>query len=61
MTEPTDLEEAAYWAEEAAAAVRARDESIRRAREGGATLRAIADAAGLSHTQVANILKKEQQ
>lgn len=36
-----------------------RDTAIRQMRSEGATLRAIAEAAGLTHTAVANILKKE--
>ena len=46
------------WARKAQEATRNRDEAIRQMRANGATLRAIAEAAGLTHTAVAKILAK---
>ena len=48
--------EVASWARKAREATARRDEEIRRMRDEGATLRAIAEAAGLTHTGVAKIL-----
>lgn len=39
-------------------AIERRDEAIRQMRAGGATLRAIGEAAGISHAAVAKILAK---
>lgn len=52
------LKEAAYWADKARAATTNRDEAIRRARDEGASLRVIAEAAGLTHTAIAKILAR---
>lgn len=46
------------WANKARYATERRDEAIHRMRDEGATLRAIADAAGLTHTAIAKILAK---
>lgn len=54
----TPAKAVANWAEKARAATRRRDEAIRQMRAGGASLRAIGEAAGLSHTAVANILNR---
>lgn len=51
--------EVASWARKAREATLRRDEAIRAMRGEGATLRAIADAAGLTHTAVAKILSRE--
>jgi hypothetical protein len=45
-----------YWADKAREATVQRDEAIHRMRAEGSTLRAIAEAAGLTHTAVAKIL-----
>ena len=50
--------EVAQWAKKAREATARRDEAIRRMRDEGATLRAIAEAAGLTHTAVAKILRR---
>lgn len=46
------------WAVKAQHATARRDEAIRQMRDEGATLRAIAEAANLSHTAVAKILAR---
>lgn len=43
-----------------ATAIRRRDIAIRHARNQGASLRAIADVAGLTHSHVANIVDEEE-
>lgn len=48
-------------AKKARIATERRDAAIWVMRDEGATLRAIAEAAELSHTQIANILKKRSQ
>jgi DNA invertase Pin-like site-specific DNA recombinase len=48
--------EVASWAKKARDATVQRDVAIRRMRDEGSTLRAIAEAAGLTHTAVAKIL-----
>jgi hypothetical protein len=45
---------------QAARASAARDEAIRRARWDGATLRAIAEAAGLSYARIFQIVKADE-
>lgn len=50
--------EVASWARKAREATARRDEEIRRMRADGATLRAIAEAAGLTHTAIAKILAR---
>lgn len=50
--------EVASWARKAREATKRRDEAIRAMRAEGATLRAIAEAASLSHTAVAKILAR---
>jgi len=51
--------EVASWAKKAREATARWDEEIRRMRSEGATLRAIAEAANLSHTAVAKILGRD--
>jgi len=51
--------EVASWAKKAREATAQRDAAIRRMRDEGSTLRAIAEAAGLNHQTVANILAKQ--
>ena len=51
--------EVAVWANKARAATLRRDKAIRQMRDEGATLRAIAEAAGLTHTAIARILDRE--
>lgn len=46
----------ASWSRKAREATLRRDQEIRRMRAEGATLRAIAEAAGLTHTAIAKIL-----
>lgn len=46
----------ASWSRKAREATLRRDEAIRAMRAEGATLRAIAEAAGLTHTAIAKIL-----
>jgi hypothetical protein len=48
----------AEWSDLARTATQRRDESIRAMRAAGATLREIGEWAGLSHTQIRNILDK---
>lgn len=48
----------ASWARKAREATTRRDDEIRRMRDEGATLRAIAEAASLSHTAVAKIIAR---
>jgi len=48
----------ASWARKAREATSRRDEAIHQMRSEGATLRAIAQAAGLTHTAVAKILAR---
>lgn len=50
--------EVASWARKAREATARRDKAIRAMRAEGASLRAIADAASLSHTAVAKILAR---
>lgn len=50
--------EVASWARKAREATSRRDEAIARMRDEGASLRAIAAAAELSHTAVAKILER---
>ena len=52
------LRRAARAAEKAARASEERDEAIRAAHAGGETLRAIAEATGLSHQRVHQIVQK---
>ena len=47
-----------YWAEEARVATICRDEAIRQMRAEGASLRTIAQAAGLTHMAISKILAK---
>ena len=47
------------WARKAREATARRDELIRQMRGEGATLRAIAEAAGLTHSAIALILKRQ--
>lgn len=54
----TTAQQVATWAEKARVATVRRDEAIRRMRDEGATLRAIAEAAGMTHPGVARILAK---
>ena len=49
-------EAVAYWAEEAIAATTARNEAIIAMRKTGASLRQIAETAGLSHGTIARII-----
>lgn len=51
-------QQVASWAKKAREATTARDEAIRAMRDEGASLRAIAEAARLSHTAIANILAR---
>lgn len=55
---PDPLDEVAAAAAELTRWTVARDAAIRRAREQGASLRTIADAAGLNHQTVANICNR---
>lgn len=48
----------ASWAKKAREATARRDEEIRKMRTDGATLRAIADSAGLTHSAIARILAR---
>lgn len=48
----------ASWSRKAREATLHRDEAIRAMRAEGATLRAIAEAAGLTHTAIAKILAR---
>lgn len=48
----------AVWARKAREATERRDAEIRQMRGEGASLRAIAEAAGMSHTAVAKILAR---
>lgn len=50
--------EVASWARKAREATGRRDEEIRRMRAEGSTLRAIAEAAGLTHTAIAKIVNR---
>lgn len=50
--------EVASWARKAREATARRDQAIRRMRDQGASLRAIAEAASLSHTAIAKILSR---
>jgi DNA invertase Pin-like site-specific DNA recombinase len=50
--------EVASWARKAREATVQRDDAIRRMRDEGSTLRAIAGAAGITHTAVAKILAR---
>lgn len=50
--------EVALWARKAREATAQRDVAIKAMRDEGASLRAIAEAASLSHTAVAKILAK---
>lgn len=50
----------ASWARKAREATARRDTLIRDMRSEGASLRAIAEAAGLTHTAVAKIVAREQ-
>lgn len=50
--------EVASWARKAREATMERDQAIHRMRDDGSTLRAIAEAAGLTHTAIAKILGK---
>lgn len=59
MIAPSQTVEAVTrWSEEARAATVARNEAIRNMRDAGASLRQIAEAAGLSHGAVAKILAR---
>lgn len=51
------LEAVRYWSEEQTAAKSARDDAIRAAVAGGASLRVVAEHAGLSHSAVAKIVR----
>lgn len=51
-------QEVARWAQKARRAVAARDEAIVAYRATGASLRDVAEAAGLSHTAVAKIVAR---
>jgi lambda repressor-like predicted transcriptional regulator len=51
--------EVASWSRKAREATLRRDGAIRAMRAEGATLRAIAEAAGLTHTAIAKILSRE--
>lgn len=51
-------ERVAWWAEEARAALANRDEAIRDWRSEGASLRTIAEAAGLTHSAIAKIVAR---
>lgn len=48
----------ALWAQKARKATERRDDLIRQMRAEGATLRAIAEVAGLTHTAIAKILAR---
>lgn len=54
----TAAAEVRRWATKAREATQRRDEAIRQASAEGASLRTIAEAAGLSHTAIAKILAK---
>ncbi len=54
----TTAKEVAGWARKAREATERRDTAIQKMRDEGATLRAIAEAAALSHTAVAKILAR---
>lgn len=51
--------EVASWAKKAREATAKRDAAIRQMRDEGSSLRSIAEAAGLTHTAVAKILKRQ--
>jgi DNA invertase Pin-like site-specific DNA recombinase len=51
--------EVSSWAKKAREATARRDQEIREMHAGGATLRAIGEAAGLSHTAIKKILDRE--
>lgn len=53
-----ELDDVRRHADTARAETTARDEAIRRARAAGHTLRAIAEAAGITHVGVAKILRR---
>jgi hypothetical protein len=57
MTTAT-AQEVARWANKAREATAERDDRIRQMRDEGASLRAIAEAAGLTHTAIAKILAR---
>lgn len=57
MTQSTS-QQLASWARKAREATARRDELIRAMRAEGATLRAIADSAGLTHPAIVKILAK---
>lgn len=58
MTDSTQARTAASWARKAREAVARRDQAICAMHDKGATLRAIAETVGLSHTAVAKILAR---
>jgi IS30 family transposase len=51
-------ERAAWWAEEARAALGNRDQAIREWRAEGASLRTIAEAVGMTHSAIARICRR---
>lgn len=53
--------EVASWARRAREATTQRDDAIRRMHADGATLRAIGEAAGLSHTAIKKILTRDER
>jgi hypothetical protein len=57
--EEVTAKEVASWSRKAREATLRRDEAIRAMRAEGATLRAIAESAGLTHTAIAKILSRE--
>lgn len=57
----TAAREVATWAAKAQVATAKRDEAIRAMRAEGATLRAIAKAAGMTHAGVARVLRKGEK
>ncbi len=59
MPEPDDpMERVRWWSDEASASKTARDEAVRAAVSAGHSLRAVAEAAGLSHAAIARIVKR---
>ena len=54
----TLAQQVASWAKKAREATTRRDEAIRQMHDEGASLRAIAEAASLSHTAIAKILRR---
>lgn len=56
----TTAQAVSTWARKAREATERRDDAIRRMRDEGASLRVIAEAAGLTHAGIARVLAREQ-